>query len=67
MLFRRVILVYCENHTKHTNSPSPKNKVFRRVHIHAKGNVKVKYTLAQALRLCIGRTAHMRGIALLFH
>ena len=31
--------------------------------------VKVKYTLVQALRLCTGRTAHRwsRGIALLFH
>ena len=30
--------------------------------------VKVKYTLAQALRLCTGRTAHRgsSGIALLF-
>jgi hypothetical protein len=32
-------------------------------------NVKVKYTLVQALRLCTGRTVHRRsrGIALLFH
>ena len=31
--------------------------------------LKVKVTLAQALRLCTGRTAHRgsRGIALLFH
>ena len=32
-------------------------------------NVKFKFTLAQALRLCTGRTAHRgsRGIALHFH
>jgi len=32
-------------------------------------NVKIKFTLVQALRLCRGRTAHRgsRGIALLFH
>ena len=34
-----------------------------------KGECKLKFTLVQALRLCIGRTAHRRsrGIALLFH
>jgi hypothetical protein len=34
-----------------------------------RGNIKVKCTLVQALRLCTGRTAHRRsrGIALLFH
>ena len=36
------------------------------VQLHSK---KVKVTLVQALRLCIGRTVHRgsRGIALLFH
>jgi hypothetical protein len=37
--------------------------------LSASTKVKVKCTLVQALRLCIGRTAHTRnrGIALLFH
>jgi len=36
---------------------------------HLAVKIKVKVTLVQVLRLCIGRTAHTgsRGIAILFH
>jgi len=53
----------------HWNFPTDARFVENTGHVLNNSKKKVKCTLAQALRLCTGRTAHKgsRGIALLFH